>query len=281
VPQLVYAISTAGPSHGAYSTETVWNQPNFGITGIAPGTYFVYSTRRPVAVTTDGKVLGALYSTYVKCGLGAGCSTHTPLEVIVTAGGSPNADPIDWYLPDGKVPAPPSSIVPTDPGLITPAAAYDSAREAAIAVTRQAEDALLVERIDMCPTGRACISIGDEHDGTSAAYFIGYGGSSALYVPCGAFVFKDDTGWHGLRHACGQTVFPAIGRTGHVFLGLGATGCANFRSAPGAAGKVIGCLPAGTAVKVNMEPVYSPFPGTNGLWWHVYSRGWMADDFLR
>lgn len=280
MPQLVYAISTAGAARGAYSTETVWNQPNYLITGVAPGTYFVYSTRRSVASTTDGKVIGALYSTYVKCGLGAGCSSHTPLEVIVTAGQTAAADPIDWYVPDGKVPAPPPSVVPTDSGLITPAAAYDSAREAATALTRQSEDVLLVEEMQECPPGRACISIGIEHDGTSAAYFIGAGGSVAAQVPCGAYAFKDADGWHGLRHSCGG-MYPVIGNWGHVFLGLGATGCANFRSAPGAAGKVLGCLPAGTLVKVNMEPVYSKFVGTDGVWWHLYSHGWMADDFLR
>src|SRR6267143_6462154 len=42
-PQLVYAISTAGASHGAYSTETVAGQFSYTINGVAPGEYFVFS----------------------------------------------------------------------------------------------------------------------------------------------------------------------------------------------------------------------------------------------
>jgi hypothetical protein len=42
-PLLVYAISTAGASHGAYSTETVAGQLSYTINGVAPGEYFVFS----------------------------------------------------------------------------------------------------------------------------------------------------------------------------------------------------------------------------------------------
>src|SRR5467141_3790700 len=34
-PQLVYAISTSGPSHAAYSTETVAGQSSYSIKGVA------------------------------------------------------------------------------------------------------------------------------------------------------------------------------------------------------------------------------------------------------
>src|SRR6266581_5427713 len=42
-PQLIYAISTAGASRGAYSTETVAGQFSYTIEGVAAGEYFVYS----------------------------------------------------------------------------------------------------------------------------------------------------------------------------------------------------------------------------------------------
>jgi hypothetical protein len=282
VPQLVYAISTDGAAHGAYSTETVWNQSTYTIIGLAPGTYFVYSARRPITIVAGDKVVGALYSTYVTCGLAATCSTHTPLKVTVTANATtPAIDPTDWYLSDAQVPAPPAAIVPADPGLVPDPGTYASARDAAIGATRQAEDALLVESLAACPANRACVSIGVEHDGTSAAYFVGAGGSNSDEVPCGALVFKDAAGWHVLRHECGGPVFPAVGGSGQVFLGLGATGCANVRSAPGAAGKVVGCIAAGTSVQLDNGPVYSPLSGSDGVWWHITGRGWMADDFLR
>jgi len=37
---------------------------------------------------------------------------------------------------------------------------------------------------------------------------------------------------------------------------------------------------SGTQVKVFGEPVYAPMSGTNGLWWNLEGRGWMADTYL-
>src|SRR5258707_10601701 len=93
-PQLVYAISTAGASHGAYSVETNWSQSNFTIKGIAPGSYYVFATNRPVQAPVHGCVQGALYSVAVKCGLDVSCTNHSPLRVTVKAGATDvNIDP--------------------------------------------------------------------------------------------------------------------------------------------------------------------------------------------
>src|ERR1700682_5183982 len=107
-PQLVYAISTSGPTYGAYSTETVLNQESYTIHGIAPGTYFVYSAVRPLACyTPTGGVVAAAYSDFVKCGLIYRCSAHNLLAVTVRSDTTTyGIDVYDWYGDHTFFPAP-------------------------------------------------------------------------------------------------------------------------------------------------------------------------------
>lgn len=281
-PQLVYAISTAGASHGAYSTETIWNQSAYTIKGVAAGTYYVYATNRPVTCRTAGQVLGALYSSAVPCGLSVSCTNHAPLKVTVRTGATTaGIDPIDYYTSTSLVPRPPISVVPADPPQPAAAQTYASAREAAVGIERSVHSALFVDVLDACPQNRACIWVGTEHDGTGAAYFVGSGGSNGNWSVCTAYVYRDSSGWHGFRFDYCDGAFPALGESGSVFIGLGSTDCVNVRSAPGPKGAVVGCVKSDTQVRVDGGPVYSPMESTNGVWWHLVGRGWIADMYLR
>jgi hypothetical protein len=116
--------------------------------------------------------------------------------------------------------------------------------------------------------------------GSKAAYFVGTAGTNGNWLECGTYVYETAAGWSGLRRSCRPgAVWPAVGASGYVSLGLGAQDqCANVRSVP--AGSVVGCIKDGTLVKLDGGPAYMPMSGMDGLWWHVAGKGWMADDFL-
>jgi hypothetical protein len=280
VPQLVYAVSTAGPEFGAFATETVFNQPTYVMRNVAPGTYYVYSTSRPVSCQAAGDVAGAIYSVAIKCGLTVNCNDHTPIAVTVVSGKTTSAiDPVDWYGP-GIIPAPPKSIVPSDPALQTAEKSYPTARDAALAAAHQSHAERFAGSDESCPANVACFWLGSEVDGTNAAYFPGQAGSNGILMRCVTYVFHDSAGWHPLRSAfCAAKAFPAVGSTGYVYIGIGATGCVNVRNAP--AGAKVGCVKADTRVTIDSGPVYKSFPKSDGLWWHVAGKGWMADDYLQ
>jgi hypothetical protein len=286
VAQLVYAISTAGASRGAYSTETAFNQATYTIRGIAPGTYYVYSARRPLECGENGVFVGASFSDAVKCGLSVSCTSHKPVPVIVKASATTvGIDPIDYYSPDGRVPMPPSWIVPYHASVPTTGPIYTSARAAAAPTSQEQETAVLVDTMTTCPVNQACTSVGVEHDGTQAAYFVGTAGSNGNLIACGAYVSHDRAGWHRLRRDCPGygAVFPAVGQSGTVQLGFQnrSTGdCANVRSLPSPSGKVIACLADGAGVRLDGGPVYAPSASSDGVWWHIAGLGWMADDFF-
>ena len=278
-PVLVYAISTAGAAHGAYSTETVAGQFAYTIDGVAPGEYYVFSAVRPLIVKCQGTVVGAVYSEFATSGNPS--SSHSPLPVLVKAGTSLNrVDPADWYTADKTVPAPPPEIVP-DSSLPSAGQTYASAREAAVATARLHAAAVVVDHIASCPVNRACVTIGSQHDGTQAAYFEGEGGSNADLLACITYVVHDSAGWRGVRSQCPAT-FPAVGKGGMVWLGgVTAGSCgANVRSSPGPTGKVVACLQHHTGVTIDGGPTYSPMASMDGIWWHLAGQGWMADDLL-
>ena len=33
-------------------------------------------------------------------------------------------------------------------------------------------------------------------------------------------------------------------------------------------------------VSIDAGPAYAPMSSTDGIWWHLAGKGWMADDFL-
>jgi hypothetical protein len=178
------------------------------------------------------------------------------------------------------VPVPPVEIV-SEPSPPFAGKTFASAREAALATARAHAQALIVESTAACPVNRACITIGTEHGGTQSAYFDGRGGSNADVLDCLTYVVHDSGGWRGVRSQC-PAGFPVVGKSGFVWLGGVTPGkCgANVRTSPGPAGKVVTCLQHHTLVSIDAGPAYAPMSSTDGIWWHLAGKGWMADDFL-
>ena len=280
--QLVYAINVEGVGAGVEAIETVNNQGHYTIEGVPAGQYHVYSVRRPASKDDNGNYFVAAWSAFVPCGLDVSCPSHKELVVNVKAGSvSAGVNVYDWYAPSGTFVGPPAQILSNDPSIVNRLANYSNAYDAALGVARSSESAILVENMEGCPLNLACMQIGVEKVGTSAAYFVGIDGSNTDHLACNIYVYKTSVGWSGLRRDCREGVaFPGIGASGYVSLGIGnGNQCANVRSVP--KGSVVGCIKDGTKVVVDAGPTYAPFSGMDGMWWHVKGKGWMADDFLR
>jgi hypothetical protein len=284
--QLVYAINVKGVAAGGAAVETVPGQSQYLIRNLAPGTYHVFSAPRnyadaPAACTA----WGAIYSSAVACGLSVGCTDHRPLAVTVKSGQTTSRiDPVDWYSTPGDgsfTPAPPS-IVPSITFVPT-GGAFTTSRGAAEDYAHGRAYALLASAISDCPVNRACVVVGTQHDGPNAAYFTGVAGSNGVVLQCGTYVFAVSGQWRALAWRCrADHVFPAVGASGRVEIGMGAkpTDCVNVRANAGLGGKVVGCVREGSTVTLDGGPSYVPGTNTDGLWWHVSGLGWMADNYL-
>ncbi len=78
--------------------DTMQDQGNYQITGLAPGVYHV------VVYIMDGSYAGG-YTYAVPCGLSFECADHSLIDVTVTAGEDTSGiDPADWYAPEGTFP---------------------------------------------------------------------------------------------------------------------------------------------------------------------------------
>ena len=78
--------------------DTMQDQGNYQITGLAPGAYHV------VAYIMDGTLAGG-YTLAVPCGLSFECADHSLIDVTVEAGkDTSNITPADWYAPEGTFP---------------------------------------------------------------------------------------------------------------------------------------------------------------------------------
>jgi hypothetical protein len=74
-------------------------RPPYTITGVRPGTYHL------MAYTEGSDRAGGAYTEYVRCGLRASCTDHTPIVVIVRAGETVrDIEVSDWYAPPGTFP---------------------------------------------------------------------------------------------------------------------------------------------------------------------------------
>ena len=97
-PLTIFAIRIDNGLSTYYSIDTVANQFIYTIE-VDPGTYNLYAFRDDYA---------AGYTSYVTCGMGAYCSDHSPLPVIVKASETvKNINLSDWYAPAGTFPARP------------------------------------------------------------------------------------------------------------------------------------------------------------------------------
>jgi hypothetical protein len=98
----IYAVSTTDRSL-FFSVDipraTTPPKSPFTIT-VRPGTYNLFAYLEG----NDGPAGGA-YTEFVRCGLRAGCSDHTPIDVTVRAGETVrDIEVSDWYAPPGTFP---------------------------------------------------------------------------------------------------------------------------------------------------------------------------------
>jgi hypothetical protein len=100
----------------AYFVDTAKGQGEYSIE-VPAGSYYVVSyphegvagnTGRADSYSIGGGPFAGGYTQMVPCGLSVGCDDHTLLQVDVAAGQTVQADPGDWYAPEGTFPPMPN-----------------------------------------------------------------------------------------------------------------------------------------------------------------------------
>jgi len=100
----------------AYFIDTAKGQGQFSLL-VPAGSYYLVAypyegtagnTGQVDSYTLGGGPFAGGYTQMVPCGLSAGCDDHTLLPVSVGEGQTVNADPGDWYAPEGTFPAMPN-----------------------------------------------------------------------------------------------------------------------------------------------------------------------------
>ncbi len=292
IPLTAIRASTVRSQATCFQTvQTVGYQQTFHILGLAPGDYYVFATIIPAITTASMARLssrepffGASYTKAVVCGLDYTCTDHSLIPVTVQAGEVTGGIAVtDWYPDPGVFPKVPTNVPP--PNTLPPEpASFSSAMGAAIYYGQTVGG---VYTQSGCPVNRACVTLGDEHDGVDSAYFGANAGSNSDYLRCGIYVFRDSTGWHSVDVRCTSkpAAFPAVGTSGVVIGQMGDNECVHVRRTPGRTGTVVGCLAPGTTVAIDAGPVFvndaDPSLGpVDRLWWHLTSRGWMVHAYL-
>ena len=116
-PLTIFAVRIDNGLSTYYSIDTVADQSSYAIE-VDPGIYNVFAYRDDFA---------GGYTKYITCGMGASCSDHSPLAVVVKAGKTvKNIDLADWYAPSGTFPARPDG--PTQPPSNPVCVAYHTIR---------------------------------------------------------------------------------------------------------------------------------------------------------
>lgn len=292
IPVTAIRASTVRTQATCFQTvQTVAYQQTFHILGLAPGDYYVFATIIPAIATASMArqasregFFGASYTKAVACGLEYTCTDHSLIPVTVQAGEiTPEIAVTDWYPDPGVFPKVPTNLPP--PVTLPPEpASFSSAMGAAIYYAQSVGG---VYTQSGCPVNRACVTLGDQHDGVNSAYFGANAGSNSDYLRCEIYVFADSSGWHFIDVRCTSQAlaFPAVGGSGVVIGQMGDTECVHVRQTPGRSGTVVGCLAPGTAVTVDGGPAFvndsgSSLAAADRLWWHVTGRGWMVHAYL-
>lgn len=113
-PMRVVAFSLTDKK--AYFIDTAKGQGQFSL-NVPAGTYYLVSytyegiagnTGQVDSYTLGGGPFAGGYTQMVPCGLAVGCDDHTLLPITVTEGQTVNADPGDWYAPEGTFPPMPN-----------------------------------------------------------------------------------------------------------------------------------------------------------------------------
>jgi hypothetical protein len=282
----VFAIRQAGQGAAFYTVGTVKNQGAYSIRGVAPGTYHLYAGLG-VEGNTRGRFLGG-YTQDVLCGLAYGCTDHSPIDVVVSAGQSVTGIAVTDFYNDGPdlFPFIPAGA-PLPPPPPAPSPSYPDAASAARFEAQRATGALTVLSggFEQCPANQSCVALQQQHTGSAAAYFDAQAGSNAEVASCGVYVFQDAPGWHPLNTSCGA--YPALGRSlATTVPNPGPAGCFEVRSAPGYAARTVECLTVGTTVAIDDGPVFLPQAGGSDatdldrFWWHAAGHGWIVQRYV-
>ena len=100
----------------AYFVDTAKGQGQFSLK-VPVGTYYLVSytyegvagnTGQVDSYTLGGGPFAGGYTQMVPCGLAVDCDDHTLLPIPVAGGQTANADPGDWYAPEGTFPPMPN-----------------------------------------------------------------------------------------------------------------------------------------------------------------------------
>jgi hypothetical protein len=273
----VYALRVDGTGLPFYTVQTVKNQGSYIILGVAPGTYYLLDGGMP-----DGHFGGA-YTKDVPCGLAYGCNDHSLIPVIVAPGQNVIGISVtDWYAPPDSFPLVPAGG-PSPSRLPSAPVGFPTATQAAVYEAQRGTGApYLAGAFGQCPTNRACVTLGDERDGTHAAFLVGQAGSNNIFMGCAAYVVQDSSGWQPLNTVCGT--FPAPGVS--LAISVMGSGCINVQASPSLTSAVVGCIPIDSTVTVDQGPVFveepSPpdTPSIAHLWWHLAGHGWMSHQYL-
>jgi hypothetical protein len=102
IPALrIVAFQVGGSAY--YHVDTNLGQSNYELDHLPPGTYHVVAYPLPGGGFTGGPPGG--YSQMVPCGLQAGCTDHTLIDVVVTSGNvTAGVNPNDYYANPGSFP---------------------------------------------------------------------------------------------------------------------------------------------------------------------------------
>jgi hypothetical protein len=113
-PMRVVAFSLTDKK--AYFVDTAKDQGEFSL-NVPAGTYYLVAylydgtpgkTGQVDSYTLGGGPFGGGYTQMVPCGLTASCEDHSLLPIAIAAGQTVNADPGDWYAPEGSFPPMPN-----------------------------------------------------------------------------------------------------------------------------------------------------------------------------
>lgn len=179
-----------------YSVDTDFGQSTFQIDNLPAGAYHVVAY-------VAAQNIGGGYTAAVACGLTAECTDHSLVAVQVSPGAIANAQPHDWYAPEGAFP--PNPAMPDEGGdqggmgsiagslgfpssFIPPMniVAFDVNSSAWFYITTQQNQTSY--QFDNLPAGTYYVVAYPQDDPT-------YGGGYSAAVPCGLSVECTD---HGL-----------------------------------------------------------------------------------